>query len=260
MEIDAEAYELLLGTDEYEVVWQGKPTREMKLRGWTDALFDRLLGPSLHFCSSNPDQPLCSKLAMWAGENSVDLTAHQDVVAKRRKKRERARLKLIKANGYQRSALSEISARFRLIKKEIPKIMKHAESFMRVYSTLLPNASYWLTGMFAGSGFYDRDSDWKSIGPGQRKFCEPRLSISTRFGDGGIVRVKITSQGVYLPYMRPVPHRPGCSRLVYRKAQIEKPGAVIDAFQKMGMILNAHDMAAIFADFQKHSGKRKTKN
>ncbi len=133
MEIDAEAYELLLGTDEYEVVWQGKPTREMKLRGWTDALFERLIGPSLHWCSSNPNEPICSKLAIWAGENCVDLAAHQGVVTKRRKKRERARFKLIKANGYQRSALSEISARFNIIKKEIPTIMKHAESFMRVY-------------------------------------------------------------------------------------------------------------------------------
>src|SRR5882762_7309956 len=140
MEIDVETYELLLGMEDYEIVWQGKPTREMKLRGWTDALFERLLGPSIYVCCSNRHEPLFSTLAVWAGENSVDFAAHQDVLAKRRRKRERARLKIIKANGYEGSPLSEISARFNIIKMEIPKIMKHAESFMRMYPSLLPNA------------------------------------------------------------------------------------------------------------------------
>ena len=259
MEIDAEAYELLSGTDEYEVVWQGKPTRVMKLRGWTDALFDRLLGPSLHFCSSNPDEPLCSKLAMWAGENSVDLATHQDVVAKRRKKRARARLKLIKANGYQGSPLSEISARFNIIKKEIPKIMKHAESFMRMYPSLLPNAHYWLTGTNACSGFDDREIPWKALGPGQRKFSKPTLFISTCLGGYKEARIKITSQGVYLPYKWTISNSPARSRSGYKKVRTDKPEAVINAFQKEGMQLNAHDMAAIIADYQKRSRKQSAK-
>lgn len=141
----------------------------MKLRGWTDALFARLLGPSLYECSSYPNEPICPKVALWAGEQSIDLEARQEVVAKRRRKRERARLKVIKANGFEGSALSEIAARFNIIKKGIPKIMKHAESFMRVYSPLLPHASYWLTGMFAGSGYYDRDNSWQKPDSGTEK-------------------------------------------------------------------------------------------
>jgi hypothetical protein len=34
---------------------------------------------------------------------------------------------------------------------------------------------------------------------------------------------------------------------------------VIDAFRKAGMQLNGHDMAAIIADYQKHSRKHSAK-
>jgi hypothetical protein len=255
MEITAETFEQLWGTGEYEQFWHGKPSREMKLRGWTDALFNKLLGPALDTCSSYPDDHICSKEALSAGEDSVDFAEHQKVLAKRRRKRERARLKLIKANGYQRSALSEISARFNIIKKEIRMLMKHAESFMRVYPGLLPNAHYWLTGTNACSGFYDGTIPWKALGPGQRKFSRPTLFISTSLGNNKEVRVKITSQGIYLPYEKPIPNKPGRSRTGYKKARDEKPESVIDAFRKAGMQLNGHDCAAIVADFQKHSRK-----
>jgi hypothetical protein len=197
---------------------------------------------------------------MLAGENSVEYLAHQDIVAKRRKKREKARLKLIKANGYQGSPLSEISARFNIIKKEIPKIMKLAESFMLMYKKLLPNAHYWLTGTNACSGFYDKEIPWKDLGPGQRKFSKPAIFISTSIGDYEEVRVKITNQGVYLPHKQCKSNKPGIERIRYKKACLEKPETVIDAFRKMGMQLNGHDISEVFADFQKPSRKRTTKN
>src|SRR5579862_4338540 len=249
MEIDTELYDLLSSEiGGYKAIWHGKPSREMKLRGWTDALFDKVLGPSLDTCSAYPDHPICSKEALSAGEQSVDLAEHQEVLARRRRKRERVRLKLIKANGYQRSALSEISARFNIIKKEIRMLMKHGELFMRLYPGLLPNAHYWLTGTNACSGFYDKEIPWKVLGPGQRKFSKPTLFISTSLGDNKEVRVKITSQGIYLPYKQPIPNQPGRSRSGFKKARVEKPESVIDAFRKAGMPLNGHDSAAIVAD------------
>lgn len=259
MEIDQATYEQMSMSEEYELVWQGKPTREMKLRGWTDALFNQLLSPSLYTCSSHPDFSFCSQLAISEGENSVDFVAHQQVLAKRRRKREKARLKLIKANGYQGSALSEIFARFNIIKKEIRKLMKHAESFMRVYPRLLPNAHYWLTGTNACSGFYDNEITWKALGPGQRKFSTPRLFISTSLGENKEIRVTITSQGICLPYKQLIPNKPGYSRSGFKKARVEKPEAVIYAFRKAGMPLNGHDCADIVADYIKHSHKHSTK-
>jgi hypothetical protein len=259
MEIDTEIYRLLLENGEYEVVWRAKPSRDMKLRGWTDALFTKLLGSSLYTCSSAPDEPICSKDTMWAGEHSVDLATHQIAVAKRRRKRERARFKLIKANGYQGSDLSEISARFSILKKEVPKIMKHAESFTRVYSRLLRNANYHLTRMYAGSGFYSGNDNWKSIDPGQRKFCKPALFISIRLGDCEQLRVQITSQGVYLPHKQPIPNRPGRVRVRYKKAVVGKPASVITVFQNAGIQVNGHDTFAIHTDFEKHSRKTKAK-
>ena len=259
IEIDEQIYYQLLETGEYEAIWHGKPSPEMKLCGWTDALFNSLLGPSLNSCSSYPDQPLGSKSVILAAESSIDFVAHQDVLAKRRRKRERARLKLIKANGYEGSPLSEISARFNIIKMEIPKIMKHAESFMRMYPSLLPNAHYWLTGTNACSGFYDKEIPWKDRSPGQRKFSKPTLFISTSLGGQKEVRVKITSQGVYLPYQRSKPNRPGLSYTRYKKARVEKPESVVAAFQKAGMRLNYHDIADIVFGFQKRSRKRSAK-
>jgi len=254
MEIDAETFELFLNTDDYEVIWQGKPTRAMRLRGWTDALFNRLLKSCLDVCSAHPDHPLCSKLALWAGENSVDFAAHQKIVSKRRRKRETARLKVLKAHGYDGSALSEISARHKILKQEVAAILKLAESFMRVYSILLPDASYWLTGVFARSGFFHNDEPtWKKLGPGQRRFSKASLFITTSLG----TKVKVTYQGVYLLHKWTLTLKNGTQSQRYRfkKLQLNKPQKVIAAFKKTGVPISGHEEALVCSAFYKVSSK-----
>lgn len=95
----------------------------------------------------------------------------------------------------------------------------------------------------------------KSLTPGQRKFCKPSLFISTSLGEYKKARVKLTSEGVYLPYTRTVAlsHGAQVERTGFRRARSMRPASVIAAFEKVGTKVNAHDTAAIYATIYKHA-------
>jgi hypothetical protein len=114
---------------------------------WTPALVEELLVPIVRPWFYDPNRLLISKEELESLESSDPrLIERRKEFAARKQGKESQTLQTLRECGYDGSPLSSLTAQWAIIKKQVQRLVKETESFLRIYAPAVADGRYWLKG------------------------------------------------------------------------------------------------------------------
>jgi hypothetical protein len=195
--------------------------------------------------------------SIWVNEGGTvfDIAGINQKFARLKRKAERENKRVLKLNGYEGTAHSEVFARFNVIKKQARHLKKLVETFTNLYGSLFPQANFYLTNTWAGSGYNYHPSfgDYRSVGPGERRLPQARLILyqALPVPTSEKISVIFTQGKVYVS---------SDLRKDKKNLNLDNPKSVLIRLKEFGLPVSGHDAARVLEAAIKSAREKKRCN